>query len=576
MKRVLILLLLIITVILLPLFAACEETSPTSPSATSAATATPAPPAKANWWDDFGEPQYGGTITFREGRNLQYVFDPWNPWVCCWYNFDMLFGHDWTLDRQVWDYQTEFVPEDYLKPLIAESWEWQDAQTMVIHIREGVHWQDKEPANGREFTAYDVQFHFDRMLGTGNGFTEPNPNYMGYTGPFERVIAEDTYTVVVKFRQPSVFSNSQAIFEGFLQIFELPELVESGGINDWKNYTGTGPYILEDYVPNTSMNFGKNPDYWRYDERYPENRLPYADYIKIIYIPDPSTAISALRTGKIDMLKDLDWRQAQNLAETSPELQQQQVPGTNLALYMRCDQEPFTDVNVRKALQMSLPLDIIAEKHYGGMVEGQPNGLIYQGYTGWCFPYEEWPQDIKDGHSYDVEGAKQLLAGAGYPDGFDTTLVACTTDDTALLEIVKAYFMDINVDMEIELLDMATAMEYLAAGKHDQMCTAYAACPHSLNTSLGMFESTNIRNYSHVSDPAYDKLFANLQNSGSTEEAQQWSQEMDRYFLENYWRVDVFPKASVIAWQPYLKGYTGEQLLLSSNFYWARLWVDEE
>ena len=69
------------------------------------------------------------------------------------------------------------------------------------------------------------------------------------------------------------------------------------------------------------MTFSKNTQYWGYDERYPQNRLPYADKLKVLMIPDPATKLAALRTGKIDMINMIDWQQAVSLAKTNPELQ---------------------------------------------------------------------------------------------------------------------------------------------------------------------------------------------------------------------------------------------------------------
>ena len=58
---------------------------------------------------------------------------------------------------------------------MAQSWEFTDPSTFVVHLRQGIHWQNIPPANGREFTAADVVFHYDRMFGLGDGFTKPSP-----------------------------------------------------------------------------------------------------------------------------------------------------------------------------------------------------------------------------------------------------------------------------------------------------------------------------------------------------------------------------------------------------------------
>ena len=81
-------------------------------------------------------------------------------------------GH-WT--RQYSTINLDFRPSDYVKGYLAESWEFTDPSTFVVHLRQGIHWQNIPPVNGREFTADDVVYHYDRMFGLGDGFTKPSP-----------------------------------------------------------------------------------------------------------------------------------------------------------------------------------------------------------------------------------------------------------------------------------------------------------------------------------------------------------------------------------------------------------------
>ena len=93
---------------------------------------------------------------------------------------------------------------------------------------------------------------------------------------------------------------------------------------------------------------------------------------------------------------------------------------------------------------------------------------------GWGFPYEEWPQDLKDEYAYNPKAAKKLLADAGYPNGFKTNIVANTSADMQLLQLVKSYFADIGIDMEIRPMESTDWTAFVINGhKHDQL--AYAA-----------------------------------------------------------------------------------------------------
>jgi len=95
-----------------------------------------------------------------------------------------------------------------------------------------------------------------------------------------------------------------------------------GDVNDWHHAVGTGPYILKDFVSGASATLVKNPGYWGFDDRYPQNQLPYIDTIKYLVITDNSTALSAMRTGKLDCIELLALTDAQAIQKSNPELVQ--------------------------------------------------------------------------------------------------------------------------------------------------------------------------------------------------------------------------------------------------------------
>ncbi len=432
----------------------------TTPTPTAKTTGNPTPAAGENWWDVFGEPEYGGTLNIHSGSLDSISPDPTNPWGSMTdFYFEGLFGPNWTVAPDTWRYNCGFTPDEYVSGWIAESWERTDPQTVLVKLREGVRFQNKPPVNGREVTAEDVQYSYDRMLGTGSGFTEPNMFYGMALSSIERVVAVDKYTVEFRLKTQSAIALYQ-VLEGSIMM-AVPiiahEWVEQGDTDKWENAVGTGALVLTDFVSGTSLTFSRNPDYWGYDERYPENQLPYVDTVKNVAIPDMATTLATMRTGKIDMIiapgGGLTWQQGITLSESNPEIEQGFLANLGYGIDLRCDTEPFTDINVRKALQMAVDLKTIAQTHFGGVVDGTPCGVMAPLYKGWVYPYEEWLQELKDEYAYNPEEARRLLTEAGYPDGFSTNCYASTGDDTELLEIMKAYFIDIGVDMEIRTID---------------------------------------------------------------------------------------------------------------------------
>ena len=193
-------------------------------------------------------------------------------------------------------------PKQYLKGHLAESWEFTDSSTFIVHLRKGIHWQDIPPVNGREFTADDVVYHYHRLYGLGSGFSKPAPYHSTVTAYKDliSVTAADKYTIVFKWKTP----NPEFITETLVTVhsptaaIEAREAVEKwGNLDDWHHAIGTGPFILKDFVSGISATLVKNPNYWGYDERYPQNKLPYIDTLKVIVIPDESAGTGGIACG---------------------------------------------------------------------------------------------------------------------------------------------------------------------------------------------------------------------------------------------------------------------------------------
>jgi peptide/nickel transport system substrate-binding protein len=580
MKRELIYAILCILIVFSMVLTSCttQRTTPSTKTTPqpSTAPATSTPTAQAHWWDKFGEPQYGGTLTVRTVPLAWTSFDPnvvMGMQAYQW-EYETLFTNNWTVDRDIWSFKPGFVPVEYTQGLLAESWEQVDPSTVRVQLRQGIHWQNKPPLNGREFTAEDVQYSCDRMLGTGSGFTERTMLANMAIPNVERVVATSKYTVEVHFNQSSALN--------LLQLGSLPQIaarewVEQGDLQNWKNAVGTGPWIVSDYVPGTSLTFSKNKDYWGYDERHPQNQVPYLDQLKILEIADPSTALAAFRTGKIDV-NSVTIQQSLDLKKTAPKVQIDYWPGPSYNVDMRCDHKPFTDINVRKALEMSINRKAVADTLYGGISDGIPCGLMSPLLKGWAYPYDQWSEELKQEYSYNPDKAKELLAGAGYPDGFKTNIVVSSAQDTEVIQTIKSYFKDIGVDMDVQVLD-ATAFEaYQNAGKHDQMTIeTKAGAPGGPQMQVNLRWSKGIQNYTHNNDAHYDELYEQYLKASSMDEVKRLCVAMDKYALEQHWSVCILPTWDPIALQPWVKGFSGELMILGSapGTEYARWWIDQ-
>jgi peptide/nickel transport system substrate-binding protein len=535
--------------------------------------------AATAWWDKLGKPQYGGEMVIRANWDI-VNFDPHHAPLgtisSAW--LERLVSDDWTLDPEIYDYKTHYHPYQYLRGHLAESWEFTDPGTYIIHLRKGIHWQDIPPACGREFVAEDVVFHFKRAVNLYRNLIS--------------VTAADKYTVVFKWKTANPDAIMQTLHSiGNAQLIENPEAVRQwGDLNDWHHAIGTGPFILRDFVPGVSATLVKNQNYYGYDERYPQNKLPYVDGIKYLIIPDEAKAIEALCAGKIDIVDQISPVQALAVRTTHPEILQFTHPDANAeSLEPRNDVAPFNDIRVRKAMQLAIDLPGIAKNHYQGTVEPYPATMTSRYMKGFGFPYEEWPQELKDEYTYNPEAAKKLLTEAGYPDGFKTNVVADTGGDIALLKLVKSYFADVGIEMEIRPVDYATFNDFVKVNhKHDQITYHPAGAPLG-HCSAPLHDLTRFRtgsgfDYMMVSDPVFDSFYDKAVATDDADKIKQLLKDANRRVAEQHFSIALLQPLAYSLCQPWLKGFSGQfgapwahaggPAMLS--FYLARFWLDQE
>jgi peptide/nickel transport system substrate-binding protein len=509
--------------------------------------------------------------------------------------FEQMHIDDWTVNPAVYQFPTIFRPFNYLKGQLAASWEFTDPSTYVVHLRQGIHWQNIAPVNGREFISSDIVYHYHRMFGGGDGYTKPNPNQLsGYVSWVHctSITAPDNYTVVFKWDIPSPEFISETLYpDSTPSLIEAPEAVKQwGDLSDWHHAIGTGPFILQDFVSGSSVTLVKNPNYWGHDERYPQNQLPYIDALRILIIPDNATALAAVRSGKIDAIESLSPSTAQSLQKTNPELKFVTVPtGASESIDPRNDVAPFNDIRVRKAMQMAIDLPTICSTYYNNTCTPYPDSLTGQYLVGWGWPYTQWPQSLKDEYAYNPTAAKALLAAAGYPAGFKTDLVADSSGDMDLLQIVKSYFAAIGIDMEIRPMDFASWSTFVGTN-HKQDALAYRGGGSSIGLQyeplrqVVRFQTGYASNYNMVSDPVLDTVYPKALAATSVDQVQQILIDANKEVSQQHVCIALLHAKTFAFYQPWLKGYSAQTLGIAGLggggagllfFYPARFWIDQ-
>jgi len=477
---------------------------------------------------------------------------------------------------------------------LAESWSWTfdaeaDTASLVYQIRPGMYYAlnpSSEAANlvgGRELTADDVVDSFRRVTSDTRAYM-----YRAYrelrnadiqkTGPWE-------VTVNVPF---TGLITAIAKFGNYVRPVASEVVAKYGDTSDWRNSVGTGPFILKDYIAGSAAVLERNPDYWGTDPIGPGegNPLPYVDGFQYLIIPDTSTQQAALRTGKIDRLPNLSFEDAATMRKSTPELIE--GPGSNggptYYVYMNSQREPFNNKDVRRALFMSVDLESIRDSlnHGLGQILTWPIEYIAaysDNYLGLDDP--EMPESVKELYVYNPDKAKELLSGAGYPNGFKTTALIAQTE-VDYFSIIKDMWAKVGVELELDVRDTGTRRTVYGKGDYDVVGAAGGRGPVSVYyhmvTMVG--DGPAGGNGSNLDDPILDAASEEMQRTfivdGKAAAAQ--FKDLMKYVLDQAYVIPRPIYAQTNFWWPWLKNYSGERLVgyYVYNFWSAYIWIDED
>ena len=563
-------------------------TSTSTPSTTTAATATTTTTTAAvtttvtgtgNWWDYMGKPQYGGTMTISTSSSPTN----WDPWLANGTTtgfapyLEMLFCDKYTTDPSVFNFSQYFTPPEYVDGNLALSYEMPTPTSFIIHLRQNIYWQNIAPANGRQFTSADVVYHFNRSLGLGGGFTI-SPWMVGNSTwtPLKSVTAIDKYTVDFEWAagtNPLFIVTNMQMAQG--TAFECSDAVNLwGNLNDWHHAIGTGPYIMTDYVAGSSVTYTRNPTYWAYDMRYPQNQLPYIDKWVQLTIANNATAEAAFRTGKEDGIS-VTSTDAAAMMKTNPQTVEITSPAKNeISIEPRVDLAPFNDINVRIAMQHAIDIAGIAATFYQGNASLIPQPLTQNqmGNSGWGYPYSSWPQSLKDEWAYNPTLAKQILAAAGFPNGLSTNLLLQATNSVAngdLYLIIQSEFASIGINMSIQVIDDATwnslclvsNRTYPALCARTMGCTGMCTDPFTQLHKLVYGYSQDMPN---VNDTKINAWYTQAMNATDIATVKQILYDENVYVAQQHFEMEIAAPNPFSLVQPWLKGVTGPNGIISS------------
>lgn len=527
-----------------------------------------------------GAPQYGGRLnvgTWLIGLSAQ----SWDPVDWRWKsNIDaglvreqLLAGDLNQSVRKGGPYRfaiNAFLPEDAIRGELAESWVWEDSLTVAITLRQVMFPAKPGVMASRLLAADDVVFTFELLRDSPKAI----PNYFSH---IDSVVARDDRTVVFCFNE----YNSEWDYRFGYGYFSGIVPRETAGINrtDWRNVVGTGPFALTGYVHGNSHTYTRKPDYWDQEtidgERY---ELPFVDEIVYRIIKDESTYLSALRTGKLDVLESIRWLHVDHLKQSTPELQWSRWLGSAPILFLRVDREPLDDLRVRRALNLAVNQREIAAEFYGGHAElvAYP---IHPESSAYYQPLDEMPASVQELFSYNPEKARQLLTEAGYPDGFelDVQINSAFASNMELIPLLEDYLLRVGVRINIQPMEAASFFSTVLAKTH---APARLANKGRGNPTVSMrhFVTGQTYNYNMYSDPSYDARMADVYKTRDKADRARLMRAMAVEILDSAASVWLPSPYLYTAWWPWVRNYGGELWVGSvrSGPILTRIWIDNE
>jgi peptide/nickel transport system substrate-binding protein len=386
---------------------------------------------------------------------------------------------------------------------LAESWEQPDDLTYIFKIRRGAKWHNIPPVNGREVTAADIKYSYERQIDL--------KIQAGRLPAFSKIEVVDPYTLKMTIPKPNA-DFVETLASQYNKIVAR-EAVEAKGDLKEAPLIGSGPWILEKWESQKTATFNKNPDYYF-------KGFPRVDRIEIPRLTDPATVISAFRGKEIDAItgSSLTYLDGDTLRKGDPNVVLESYKTVQgVSMFMNAAKPPFTDKRVRQAFFKAIDKQLIIDTVFNGQ--------------GWLYAAVKMPTadmylpdaEIQQLYKRDLAAAKQLLAEAK-PELRELEIFVLGPNFqvfTNSAELVQANLRELGVQTRIRISDASppwTGAAYTPGSGYDMLVGSLAATTTTAD-AIRLFHSTGVNNGGRVVDPAVDAMIDKQAALGKDPEA---------------------------------------------------------
>ncbi len=440
----------------------------------------------------------------------------------------------------LFDNLVRFDVDAKLVPGIATRWEVDStASVYTFHLRSGVTFHDGQP-----LTAKDVEASILRALAPGSrGRHWPLQPIQGASdyaegraGGISGLVVPDDSTVVFTLREPL------NIFPKFLAMPVAAIVPASAGADFSGNPLGSGPWKFVSWQHDNALLFAANESYW--------GGRPESDSIRVRIIPEASTQAAEFETGQLSVV-EIPFSETQRWEQEHGDLLQRRAAIRDFYIAINTTRGPLADVRVRRALNHAVNVETILSTIMAGRGV-RAAGAIPPGVSG--------HDPSRKPYEYDPERARQLLAEAGYPDGFPLQLWRSQRTEIARVsQAVQQALGAVGITVEILERDATSVRAAVRNGETDLFIGDwYADYPDPENFTWPLFHSRNHGpggNYAFLSDPALDAMIVELRTTTDEARKEELARLVDtRVFELAPWIFLWFPE-DMWATQPDLSGW---------------------
>ena len=346
-----------------------------------------------------------------------------------------------------------------------------DAKTYTFTLRDGITFHDGTPV-----TIEDVKYSIDR-------YAEIQGESSAFSSLVDSVEVQDDKTLVVNLKE------SYSEFLPMMTIAIIPQSNEDPAGNP----IGTGPFKYVSYTPGQNLELEKYDGYW-------QEGVPSLDSVEFKFIADVDTAFVELQAGTIDILKYLTSAQAETLGDDYNIVQ----GSMNLvhAMYLNSAYEPLSKTEVRQALCYAVDRDAINNFIFGGKSHIIGSHMI----PAMSKYYEPEAETV---YSYDPEKAKELLADAGYADGFDLeiTVPSSYSQHVDSAQIIADELSQVGVNVTLNQVEWSTWLQDVYKGGNFQATVIGFDGTQAPSDWLKKYVTDDAKNFMHYSNTEYDDVF---------------------------------------------------------------------